>query len=279
MRSCRVRGTTAGGDAPPRRAAADGVPRVRLRRHRGHQRHRPQDPQGRRQALQPREAGGGQPAHRHGRHRSHPLGHPRRPHHPERASPHRPVGADRPHPQRHHRERRRDPQGAPQARTHLHVRDRHRGAGAPGRRALPGQPRGGRRRRAPRGGGGVRHRGDLRGRARRPGGGAERLPPHRGHRRGRALRGVRRLAPAGPHPLRGVPRRRRDGHPDPRRLPGPRPGRQADRQAGQPDRLGPGHDRARRLRALHAQGDLRAAGDRWATPSAGTCSRTRGRPA
>ena len=47
----------------------------------------------------------------------------------------------------------------------------------------------------------------------------------------------------------------RDGYP------GAQPRDGADRQAGQPDRVGPGHDRAQRLSALHAQGDLRAAGE------------------
>jgi glucosamine--fructose-6-phosphate aminotransferase (isomerizing) len=40
-------------------------------------------------------------------------------------------------------------------------------------------------------------------------------------------------------------------------------------QEGRADRLGPRADRARRLRALHAQGDLRAAARRWRTPMRG----------
>ena len=47
----------------------------------------------------------------------------------------------------------------------------------------------------------------------------------------------------------------------PGRVPGPQPGGDPRREAGQPDRVGPGHDRAGRVRPLHAQGDLRAAGE------------------
>ena len=53
----------------------------------------------------------------------------------------------------------------------------------------------------------------------------------------------------------------------------------ADRQADQPDRVGPRHDRARRLRPLHAEGDLRAARERARTRCAATCSTTRARRA
>ena len=78
-------------------------------------------------------------------------------------------------------------------------------------------------------------------------------------RRERVFRRLGRLAAAGAHPLGGLPRRRRDGGADPRRLPGAQPPDDADQQAGEPDRLGPGDGRAERLPALHAQGDLRAA--------------------
>ena len=46
------------------------------------------------------------------------------------------------------------------------------------------------------------------------------------------------------------------------RLPGAEPVQGKDRQAGRPDRLGSRHDRTGRVFPLHAQGDLRAAGER-----------------
>ena len=195
----------------------------------------------------------------HRRHRAHPLGHPRRPHDPQRPPPHRPVRAHRRHPQRHHRELRRHPEGAPDARAHLQVRNRHRGAGPSRRRVLPGQPGGGGGGGAPGRGRRLRHRGHLGRRAGRAGRGPEGLAAPRRRRRERVVRRLRRLAPARAHPLGRLPRRRRDGGAHPRRLPGAQPRDHAHRQAGQPDRLGPRDGRARRLRALHAQGDLRAA--------------------
>ena len=88
---------------------------------------------------------------------------------------HRPVGPHRRHPQRHHRELRRDPEDAGAPGPHLQVGDRHRGAGAPGGRVLRGQPRGVGRRRAARGGRGVRPGVHLGRRARGPGRGPEGL--------------------------------------------------------------------------------------------------------
>ena len=49
-------------------------------------------------------------------------------------------------------------------------------------------------------------------------------------------------------------------------------------QGGQPDRLGPRDHRAGRLPALHAEGDLRAAGEPPQHPARPICSRRRARP-
>ena len=103
-------------------------------------------------------------------------------------------------------------------------------------------------------------RAHLRRRAGRAGGGPEGLAAAGGRGRERVLRRVRRVAAPPAHPLRGLSRRRRDGGAQPRRLPRPQPRNDADQQAGEPDRLGHGHGGAQRLRALHAQGNLRAAG-------------------
>ena len=195
----------------------------------------------------------------HPGHRAHPLGHARRADHAERPSAHRPGRPHRRHPQRHHRELERHPEGARGARPQLQVRDRHRGAGPPRGRVLPGQPRGGR------GGGAARRRRrlrpgvHLRGRAGRARGRAEGLAPAGGRGRERVLRRLRRVAAAAVHPLGGLPRRRRAGGPHPRRLPGAEPPDDPHQQAGEPDRLGPGDGGAQRLPALHAEGDPRAA--------------------
>ena len=59
-----------------------------------------------------------------------------------------------------------------------------------------------------------------------------------------------------------LPGRRRDGGADARRLSRSSTStRREQHEEGQQDRLGPRPDRARRLRPLHAQGDLRAAAD------------------
>ena len=88
--------------------------------------------------------------------------------------------------------------------------------------------------------------------------------PARGHRDGRR-RVLRRLGHPGdpePHAGRRVPRRRGDGgrHPGGRGV--HRRGGAPDLEAGAAGALGPDHGGARRLQALHAEGDFRAAARR-----------------
>ena len=137
---------------------------------------------------------------------------------------------DRRHPQRHHRERGRHPEGARGPRPHLQVGDRHRGARAPRGRVLPGQPRGGGGR------GAARRRRRLR--ARRSSRADEPGVLVAARKGSPLLVGVGEnewfvASDASPllaaHPLGGLPRRRRDGGADPRRLPGPEPRDHPDR--------------------------------------------------
>ena len=95
-----------------------------------------------------------------------------------------------------------------------------------------------------------------------------RQPAGRGRRHRRALDRQRRLALGRPHRPDRLPGRLRIG----RRHGRPPAGDRSRAATGQPQRAGarPGRRRrpARRLSALHAQGDLRAARDRFATPCA-----------
>ncbi len=109
--------------------------------------------------------------------------------------------------------------------------------------------------------GDVRHRGDLGQRAGHDRRGAQRQPAAAGPRHRRELRGVRSLGRAGLHAVGGLPRRGQPGRGHGVRLPGEGPPRRAGEQGSQPDRLGPRDHRAGRLPALHAEGDLRAAGE------------------
>ena len=105
VRNRRLCRTQAGHAHPDGRAAPHGVPRLRLRRHRGAQRRRHRDSQGGRQARRPgRRARAVTSREGTTRHRAHPLGDARRADHDQRPSAHRPVGPHRADPQRHHRE-------------------------------------------------------------------------------------------------------------------------------------------------------------------------------
>ncbi len=84
--------------------------------------------------------------------------------------------------------------------------------------------------------------------------------PHRPRRR-RELRGERRRGDSQAHAPSRLSRRRRDGRADEGRLRGPRPERAPRVEGREPDRLVARRDREGRVRALHAQGDLRAAAD------------------
>ena len=116
-------------------------------------------------------------------------------------------------------------------------------------------------------------------RARRAGGGPQRVAAAGRRGRGRVVRRLRRVARCCPHPVGGLSGRRRNGGAQPGRATGSATS-QATRieQAGQPDRVGPGHHRAGRLRPLHAEGDLRAAGERAEHPAGPPAGRRGHRP-
>ena len=261
MRHRRLYRTPAGGRAPPRGAAPARVPRLRLRRDRRGQRPRPRDQEGGGQALGAGAGARSRHADRDRRHRAHPLGHPRRADHPN-AHPHtdqsgriavihngiieNSAAIRKALEQRGHTFK---SETDTEVLAHL-VGEFYQGnleeAVAAALRDVDGAY------------------GLAFISADEPGvlvAARQGLAPAGGRGRERVVRRLGRLAVAAVHPLGGLPRRRRDGGAHPRRLPGAQPGDHPDQQAGQPDRLGPRDGGAGRLRPLHAEGDLRAAGE------------------
>ena len=245
---------------PAGRPGAARVPRLRLGRHRpGHLRGRSLRPQAGRQGGRPAGGPGGRRALLTRRPGPHPLGHARPPQRPQRPPPRRLHGRPDRHPQRHHRELHRAARGARVTRPHLRVGDRYGGHRASRRGGLPGRPGGCRARRPAARPGGLRPGRHPQGRAgprrRRP----HERAPHRRPRRGRGLPGLGRGGGAGPHAPRHLPRGGRRGRPRPRPRDHHRHGRPPPGAPRARGGLGHRGSREGRLRALHAQGDARAA--------------------
>ena len=214
----------------------------------------------------------GSHADRHARHRSHALGDARRAHHDERPPAHRPVGADRGRPQRHHRELRRPQEDARGPGSRLQSRDRHRGAGAPHRGVL----RTGNLEEAvaaalARRRGHLRHRGDLAPTSRDDRGRAQGQPAGR---RASATASTswpptrRRSWSTRARWSTSTTARWRCSSRDGYRIRDHRDATPVDKPVNQVD-WDLDTDRAGRLRPLHAQGDLRAARERSANAMRG----------
>ncbi len=261
MRHRRLHGPARRGADPHRRPQTPRVSRLRFGRDRpGRRRGRPLRRQAGGQARQPADGHRRPDPSRGDRPRAHPLGHPRAPQRPQCPSPPGLHRRDHGHPQRDHRELPRAARRPRGTRPRPDVRDRHRGDRPPGRGGLHGRPCRGRP------GCAAPDRGCLRDR---------RDAPRRGRPAGRCPAG--RAARRGARRRRELPRLGRGGDPRPHRPDHlPRGGRRR-----RPAAVGRGHHRqvrrgprardhdhrldARgrregRLRALHAQGDPRAAG-------------------
>ncbi len=274
MRNRRLHGSPRGWPHPDRGPSAPRVPRLRLGRD------RPRGRVGRdvrreagRQARQPADGARGPDSPRRARPGAHPLGDPRatqRPQRPPAPGLHRRHHGD---PQRDHRELPGAPGRARGPRPHAHLRDGHGGHRPPRGGGLPGRPRRGRPHRASAHRGRLRAGGDAPERDQPPRRGPPERPARgRAQRRGELHRQRRRRDPR-PHQPHRVPRGGRRG------------GRAADGCRGHGSRRtpdgAPGDDhrlvargrREGRLRALHAQGDPRAA--RRPAPVAGRAGHAR----
>src|SRR5439155_1683730 len=113
--------------------------------------------------------------------------------------------------------------------------------------------------RAAPGRGHLRYRGGVDAGARHARGRAARISAARGRRCGGAFRRLRRLGRPVPYALGGLPGRWRDRGRSALRLPHPRSRHGGEGKGGHARRLGSRHHRARRARALHAQGNHGAA--------------------
>ena len=246
---------------PPRGAPPDGVPRVRLRGGRCHERRRRGHVSRRRQDCAPRERARCRARAWHVRHRPYTLGDAR----PADGAQCAPARQRRRHggggAQRHHRECQRPARRPAGQGLRVPQRHRHRSDGASRAGAVRGIARGGRHRRAAPD---RRHVWTGHHQQPRPGQDCRRpqgKPAAHRHRRRRALPRVRRVGDSRPHAAGRLPRRRRRGGREGRRLSRARRRRRPDVAARRQHRLGPERHRTRRLRAFHAQGDLRAAAD------------------
>ena len=260
MRHRGLHRSPGGGPHPHRGPGPPGVPGLRLRGDRaGRRRRRALRREAGRQARQSPSGHPGSDAPCGDRARPHALGDPRPAERPQRPPAPGLHGRDHGHPQRDHRELPRPARRPRGARPHPGVRDGHRGPRPHGRGALPGRPRRRRPGHAPAVRGGVRDRRD----ASRRGRPARRGPQGRAARRRpgrwRELPRQRRRRDPRPHRPGRLPRGRRCRGPAPIRRDHHRRPRHAGGTSRHDHRLDDRGRREGRLRALHAQGDPRAA--------------------
>ncbi len=260
MRHRRIHRSAGGGPDPHRRPQAARVPRLRFGRDRARRRPgRPVRREAGRQARQPPDRHRRPHAARRDRARPHALGDARPAERPQRPSPSRLHRRDHGHPQRDHRELPRAARGTRGARPPADVGDRHRGDRPPGRGGLSRRPGRCRARGARQARGRVRDRGHAHRRGRSAGRGPARRAARGRPGRWRELPRVGRGGDPGAHRPDHLPRGRRRRRPAAVGSDHHRPRRGAARARRHDHRLVARGRREGRLRALHAQGDPRAA--------------------